>query len=208
MYAVVSSGGKQYCISPGDILQVEKLHKALNEKVEIDQVLLISEDDDLQVGNPFIKGAKVVCTLVEERKGKKVIVFKMKRRKGYRRKIGHRQLYNFLKVEDIVAGKPAAKAKAKPDTKREIEPKPRVRAKAKPKAASKPKPKAKPKTKAEAKAKDKPRAVAKPEPKAKPKAKKAPESRAKTKTQSKPSTRTKKKATARSSKAKEQVNGS
>lgn len=202
MYAVVSCGGKQYCISPGDILQVEKLDKALNEKVELDQVLLISEDADLQVGNPFIKGAKVVCTLIEERKGKKVIIFKMKRRKGYRRKKGHRQLYNFLKVEDIVAGKPAAKAKAKPDNKEEIEPKPRVRAKAKPKAASK----AKPKVKAETK--DKPRTEAKPETKAKSKAKTATESRAKAKTQSRPSTKTKKKATAKSSKAKEQVNGS
>jgi large subunit ribosomal protein L21 len=209
MYAVVSCGGKQYRVSPGDILQVEKLDKSPKEKVELDQVLLINQDDDsIQVGNPYIKGAKVICTLLEEKKGKKIIVFKIKRRKGYRRKKGHRQIYNFLKVEDIVS------EKAKPKTKVKTEPKPKAKPEAKVKAKAKPKSKAESKTKAKAEAKPKTATKAKAEAKsktttkskAKPKA--APKAKAKAKTETKTKSKAKKKTTAKSSKEKEQVNGS
>jgi len=128
MYAVVSCGGKQYRVSPGDILQVERLHQPTEGKVEFDNVLLINQDDEsLQIGTPFIKGAKVVCSLIKEEKGKKIIVFKMKRRKGYRRKRGHRQIYNLLKVEDILIEKP--KPKAKPKVKAEAKPKTKTKIK-------------------------------------------------------------------------------
>ncbi len=209
MYAVVSCGGKQYRVSPGDILQVEKLDKSPNEKVELDQVLLINQDDDsLQVGNPYIKGAKVICTLLEEKKGKKIIIFKIKRRKGYRRKKGHRQIYHFLKVEDIVSekakpktkakteAKPKAKPEAKPDTKQKAEPESKVKAKVKPKSKAE--------TKTKAKAEAKPKTTTKVKAEAKPKT----TTKAKAKTETKNKAKAKKKTTATSNKEKEQVNGS
>jgi len=149
MYAVVSCGGKQYRVSPGDIFRVEKLNQPIGEKVELNQVLLINQEEQgVKVGTPLIKGAKVICSLVEERKAKKVIVFKMKRRKGYRRKKGHRQIYSLLKVEDILIENTKAIPEAIPKTKPKVEAK--LKAKPKAKAEAKPKAKSKAKTKAEA----------------------------------------------------------
>ena len=156
MYAVVSCGGKQYRVSPGDIFRVEKLNQPVGEKVELNQVLLINQEEQgIKVGTPLIKGAKVICSLVEERKAKKVIVFKMKRRKGYRRKKGHRQIYSLLRVEDILIEKPKALPKAKPKAKAEAKPKPKAEAKLKPKTKVEAKPEAKPKAKTKAEAEPK-----------------------------------------------------
>jgi len=103
MYAVVKTGGKQYKVSEGDFFKVEKLAGEVGEAVEFDQVLLVSKDGDLRLGQPVVEGAKVKGTIVEQDREKKIIVFKMKRRKGYRLKKGHRQYYTGVKVEAIEA---------------------------------------------------------------------------------------------------------
>ena len=103
MYAVVKTGGKQYMVGQGDLVQVEKLPGNVGEEVVFDQVLLVSKEGDLKVGSPTVDGAQVRGTIVEQGRGKKLIVFKMKRRKGYRRKQGHRQYYTGVRVEAIEA---------------------------------------------------------------------------------------------------------
>ena len=101
MYAVVKTGGKQVRMSPGDSIRIEKLPGDIGEEVSFDQVLLVSGDGEPRVGNPVIEGATVKVTIAAQGRGKKIIVFKMKRRKGYRRKAGHRQDYTEVKVESI-----------------------------------------------------------------------------------------------------------
>lgn len=103
MYAVVKTGGKQYVVSEGDFLKIEKLPGDVGSEVVFDQVLLVSKDGELQVGRPTIQSASVKGTIVEQGREKKIIVFKMKRRKGYRRKQGHRQAYTGVKVDSIQA---------------------------------------------------------------------------------------------------------
>jgi large subunit ribosomal protein L21 len=106
VYAVFQIGGKQYRATEGDKLMVERLPQTVGEKVEIDQVLLLSDGDKLEVGKPVIDGAKVVAEVVEQGKGKKIIVFDY--RPGGKRhavKTGHRQNYTWLKVDQIIAGK-------------------------------------------------------------------------------------------------------
>ncbi len=100
MYAVVETGGKQYRVKEGDIINVEKIDAEIGNEVVLDKVLLVKKDDDLKVGTPYLN-AKVVCEVLDQFKGEKIIVFKYKRRKGYRRKRGHRQLYTKLKVKNI-----------------------------------------------------------------------------------------------------------
>ncbi|MCD6451443.1 MAG: 50S ribosomal protein L21 [Acidobacteria bacterium] len=119
MYAVITTGGKQYRVSPGDLLKVEKLAKEKGEKVEFKEVLLLKDDKGIKVGTPYLPNAKVVCTVLTEAKDKKIIVFKKKRRKGYRRKRGHRQWYSLLKVEKITAeaAKPRRKKKEEEEKK-------------------------------------------------------------------------------------------
>ena len=105
MYAVFQVGGRQYRATPGDKICVERLPQAVGETVEIGDVLLISDGDNTQVGQPTLSGAKVVAQVVEQSKGKKIIVFKYRPgAKHQRRKTGHRQNYTWLKVEDIVPG--------------------------------------------------------------------------------------------------------
>ena len=101
MYAVVKTGGKQVRMSPGDSIRIENLPGDIGEEVSFDQVLLVSGDGEPRVGNPVIEGATVKGTIAAQGRGKKIIVFKMKRRKGYRRKAGHRQDYTEVKVESI-----------------------------------------------------------------------------------------------------------
>ncbi|MDH5405961.1 MAG: 50S ribosomal protein L21 [Candidatus Aminicenantes bacterium] len=104
MYAVVSSGGKQYKISVGDVIKLEKLPQGVGEKVEFTDVFMVCTDDkEVKVGNPLVKNAKVIGSVVSEEKDKKVIVFKKKRRKGYRRTRGHRQWHSLVRIEQIVA---------------------------------------------------------------------------------------------------------
>jgi len=103
MYAVIKTGGKQYCVTPGEQLQVEKIPGEVGDAVTFDQVLLTSEGDAVQVGRPFIENAKVVARIARHGKGRKIVVFKYKRRKNYRRKRGHRQPFTLIRIENIEA---------------------------------------------------------------------------------------------------------
>ena len=106
MYAIIESCGKQYKVAQGDIVFFEKLETEEGKKVTFDKVILVSEEGKVQVGNPYVKGVKVEGKVISHGKAKKIIVFKMKAKKNYRRKQGHRQPYT--KVE-ITAIKTAAK---------------------------------------------------------------------------------------------------
>jgi large subunit ribosomal protein L21 len=101
MYAVLATGGKQYRVAPGDTLEVEKLAVESGQPVVFDQILLVSNDGKIAVGTPTVAGATVVADVVEQKRGDKVIAFKLKRRKGYRKKIGHRQSLTVVKVKEI-----------------------------------------------------------------------------------------------------------
>jgi len=101
MFAVLATGGKQYKVSEGDYIEVEKLEQPVGETVSIDKVLMIGDGESVQVGTPFLDGASVKGEVAEQLKGDKIIIFKMKRRKKYRRKNGHRQLYTRLKITEI-----------------------------------------------------------------------------------------------------------
>ncbi len=101
MYAVIRTGGKQYLVNQGDFLKVEKLPGDVGDEIVFDDVLLVSDAGGLKLGRPRLEGARVKGTIVEQGRGKKIIVFKMKRRKGYRKKQGHRQHYTGVKVEAI-----------------------------------------------------------------------------------------------------------
>lgn len=102
MYALIKTGGKQWKVSPGKIIRVEKLEGSVGVRVEINEVLMISKDGEVKIGTPFIPNAKVLADVVEQGKAKKIIVFKRKRRKGYRKKMGHRQPYTGLRIMEIV----------------------------------------------------------------------------------------------------------
>ncbi len=102
MFAVVKSGGKQYRVSQGDTIQVEKLPGAVGDHVELaDVLLLVDDDNNVQVGRPIVDGASVKAEIVAQGRHRKIIVFKMKRRKNYRRKAGHRQPFTGLKITEI-----------------------------------------------------------------------------------------------------------
>ncbi|HOQ16132.1 MAG TPA: 50S ribosomal protein L21 [Defluviitaleaceae bacterium] len=101
MYAIFETGGKQYKVQEGDVVIVEKLGLAAGEKVTFDKVLAVSKDDKLSVGTPYVNNASVAASVVEEGKGKKVIVYKYKPKKGYHKKRGHRQPYTKIKIESI-----------------------------------------------------------------------------------------------------------
>jgi len=104
MYAVVRSGGKQYRVSPGGSLRVEKLAGEVGSSITLDDVLLVGSegpDAEVKIGTPTVAGASVTGTIVDQGRGPKLRVFKMKRRKGYRRTQGHRQDYTEIRVDSI-----------------------------------------------------------------------------------------------------------
>ena len=101
MFAVIRSGGKQARVAPGDSIRIEKLEGAVGDKIELSEVLMVGDDGEPRVGTPLVEGAKVVGTITAQARGPKITVFKMKRRKGYRRKQGHRQAYTEVCVEKI-----------------------------------------------------------------------------------------------------------
>ena len=103
MYAVVATGGKQYRVQEGDTLRIEKIPGEVGAEVAFDRVLMVSDGDDVKVGKPVLENAVVNATIVEEGKGRKILVFKYKRRKRYRRKQGHRQLFTAVKIGTIEA---------------------------------------------------------------------------------------------------------
>ena len=101
MYAVVRTGGKQVRVSPGQTVRVERLDGELGARIELDEVLLVGGEGSPRVGTPVVAGAKVVGTITNQGRGDKIVVFKMKRRKNYRRKQGHRQAYTEIRVDEI-----------------------------------------------------------------------------------------------------------
>lgn len=101
MYAVVKTGGKQVRVTPGQAVRVEKLAGEVGDAIEFSEVLLVGGEGEPQVGTPLVSGAKVVGTITAQARGPKIVIFKMKRRKGYRRKQGHRQAYTEVRVESI-----------------------------------------------------------------------------------------------------------
>lgn len=103
MYAIVRTGGKQYQVACGDQVRVEKLAGNVGDSIDLVDVLMVSDGDDVKIGQPVLENAKVIAKIAEQGRGKKVIVFKRKRRKGYRLKKGHRQSYTALKIEEISA---------------------------------------------------------------------------------------------------------
>lgn len=103
MYAVVATGGKQYKVQQGDVLRVEKLTGDIGSEIAFAQVLLFSDGENVQIGQPVLDGVVVKGHIIEQGKSKKILVFKYKRRKRYRRKQGHRQQYTAVKIDAIEA---------------------------------------------------------------------------------------------------------
>ncbi|MGH6943629.1 MAG: 50S ribosomal protein L21 [Geminicoccaceae bacterium] len=103
MYAVIKTGGKQYRVAAGDVIKVERLASEVGQTIAFEEVLMVGGDADAapQVGTPLLAGARVTALLLEQAKAAKVIVFKKKRRKNYRRKRGHRQLQSVLRISEI-----------------------------------------------------------------------------------------------------------
>ena len=131
MYAVVNTGGKQYKVQQGEILRVEKIPGDIGSPVTFDRVLLFSDGENLTIGQPVLEDVAVEGHIVEQGKSKKIIVFKYKRRKRYRRKKGHRQEFTAVQIDSIKAG--GTTAKEKPE--KTEEPKPKTKkADAEPKA--------------------------------------------------------------------------
>jgi len=102
MYAVVKTGGKEYRVSKGDLIRVEKLEGKAGDQVELKDVLMVSKEGEALVGTPLLTNVVIKGEIVQEGKGKKVLTYKMKRRKNYRRFKGHCQTYTYLKVNDIL----------------------------------------------------------------------------------------------------------
>ena len=101
MIAILETGGKQYEVSLGSLIRVEKLAAKKGEKVVLDKVLLIKKDEESFIGSPWLAGAKVVAEVTKQDRDRKIIVYKFKRRKNYHRKYGHRQSFTELKIEKI-----------------------------------------------------------------------------------------------------------
>ncbi len=101
MYAIIKTGSKQHKVSEGDVLLVEKLAGDKGAEVVFNEVLMVSDDKTVKVGRPFVEGAKVTGEVVAQTKGPKLIIGKMKRRKGFRKKTGHRQALTSMKIKNI-----------------------------------------------------------------------------------------------------------
>jgi len=103
MYAIIETGGKQYKVQEGDVIFIEKLAEDAGAQVTFDKVLAVSKENEVSFGNPLVSGANVVGKILDHGKSKKIIVFKYKPKKGYRRKQGHRQPYTKVQIEKINA---------------------------------------------------------------------------------------------------------
>jgi large subunit ribosomal protein L21 len=104
MYAVVKTGGKEYRVSKGDFIRVERIEGNVGDQVTLKDVLMVSREGETQLGTPLLANVVIQGEIVQEIKGKKVLTYKMKKRKNYRRFKGHRQAYTYLKVNDINLG--------------------------------------------------------------------------------------------------------
>ena len=103
MYAVIGTGGKQYKVSPGDVVRVESLEAKKGDTLEIKDVYMIADGDKISVGKPMLASAMVTVEVVDEDRGEKLLIFKHRRRKGYRKTIGHRQNFTAIKIKEITA---------------------------------------------------------------------------------------------------------
>ncbi|MDE2855619.1 MAG: 50S ribosomal protein L21 [Chloroflexota bacterium] len=101
MYAIIRSGGKQYRAEVGATIDVDRLPQEIGDTIEISDVLLVADGEDARIGQPRVDGALVSATVVEQFRGKKIIVYKYRQRTNYRRKLGHRQYYTRLRIDDI-----------------------------------------------------------------------------------------------------------
>lgn len=113
MYAVIETGGKQYRVSEGDVITVEKLNVEDGANVELDKVLILGEGSDIKVGSPYIDGAKIMGRVVESGKAKKVVIYKYKSKKDYRKKQGHRQPYTMIEILSLDGKAPVKKSAPK-----------------------------------------------------------------------------------------------
>jgi len=121
MFAVIKTGGKQYKVQKGDVLSIEKLGLEKGQKMTFDKVLLIEDENKTQIGTPFIENAQVKAVVIENFRDKKIIVFKKKKRKQYRKKSGHRQDLTKVKVEEIISSENASQQKKQARTVKESE---------------------------------------------------------------------------------------
>ena len=103
MYAIIESGGKQYRVEPGAVVALERIPGEVGTQVDLDRVLLFSDGTTVRVGKPTLSGARVISQIVAQTRGKKIDVFKFKRRKKYRRKTGHRQELTQVRIGEIIA---------------------------------------------------------------------------------------------------------
>ena len=101
MYAVIKTGGKQHRVSEGDVISIERIPGEKGDSVPFDQVLMVEKEGDVRIGRPIVEGAKVVGEILAQTQGDKITVFKTKKRKGYRKKTGHRQPLTSLKIREI-----------------------------------------------------------------------------------------------------------
>lgn len=107
MYAVIISGGKQYRVKAGQVIKLEKIELALGSSIEFEQILLIGEGEEVKLGNPFVKNCKVVGTVEQHGRDKKIKIIKLKRRKHHMKTMGHRQAYTKVKITSIDASSAA-----------------------------------------------------------------------------------------------------
>ena len=101
MYAVIKTGGKQYKVSEGDLLKIEKISGDKGSVISFGEVLMVAKDGDVRIGRPFVEGVRVIGEIIDDARGPKISIFKMKRRKGFRKKTGHRQNLTQLKIKEI-----------------------------------------------------------------------------------------------------------
>jgi large subunit ribosomal protein L21 len=102
MYAIIKTGGKQHRVSQGDVIAVEKITGHKGDALVFDEVLMVANEGDIKIGAPLLAGAKVVSEILEQTKGPKIVVFRMKRRKGYHKKTGHHQSLTRVKIKEIL----------------------------------------------------------------------------------------------------------
>ncbi len=103
MYAVFKTGGKQYRASTGDVIKIEKIEAEKGATVELDQVLMVGEGEDVKIGTPYLEGGKVTATVIDQGRRDKIKIIKFKRRKNYRRQMGHRQYFTQIEITGIDA---------------------------------------------------------------------------------------------------------
>jgi large subunit ribosomal protein L21 len=103
MYAVIKTGGKQYRVAPGEKLKIEQIPADIGSEIVLDQVLMVADGDAVSVGTPLLKGAAVKATVLAHGRGEKIRIFKMRRRKHYRKTQGHRQNYTEIRIDNIAA---------------------------------------------------------------------------------------------------------